>query len=87
MTKQTVLITGASGFIGTALIARLSKKYYIIGIDKILHNDRDSSVLWYKADISDKNLLRDIFREIKVKASGRVDYVFHLAAYYDMTNK
>ncbi|MGR3293603.1 MAG: NAD-dependent epimerase/dehydratase family protein [Candidatus Scalindua sp.] len=86
MTKQTVLITGASGFIGTALIARLNKKYYIIGIDTILHKDRDSSVLWYKVDISDKKLLRDIFHEIKVKAPGRIDYVFHLAAYYDMTN-
>ncbi len=87
MTRQTVLITGASGFIGTALIARLNKNYYIIGIDKILHKDRDSNVLWYKADISDKELLCDVFREIKVKVSGRIDYVFHLAAYYDMTNR
>lgn len=87
MTRQTVLITGASGFIGTALIARLKKKYYIIGIDKILHKGRDSSVLWYKADISDKKLLCDVFHEIKVKVSGRIDYVFHLAAYYDMSNK
>lgn len=87
MTRQTVLITGASGFIGTALIARLSKKYYIIGIDKTLHKDRDSSVLWYKTDISDKKLLCDTFCDIKVKVSGRIDYVFHLAAFYDMTNK
>ncbi len=87
MTRQTVLITGASGFIGTALTARLNKKYYIIGIDKILHKDRDSSVLWYKADISDKKLLGEIFDEIKAKVSGRIDYVFHLAAYYNMTNK
>jgi UDP-glucose 4-epimerase len=87
MTKQTVLITGASGFIGTELIARLNKKYDIIGIDKTLHKDRDSSVLWYEADISDKKFLRGIFREIKEKVSGRIDYVFHLAAYYDMTNR
>jgi UDP-glucose 4-epimerase len=87
MTRQTVLITGASGFIGTALIARLSKKYYIIGIDKILHKERDNSVLWYKVDISDKELLRNIFRKIEVKISGKIDYVFHLAAYYDMANK
>jgi nucleoside-diphosphate-sugar epimerase len=87
MTRQTVLITGASGFIGTALTARLNKKYYIIGIDKILHKDRDSSVLWYKADISDKKILGEIFDEIKAKVSGRIDYVFHLAAYYNLANK
>ncbi len=87
MTKQTVLITGASGFIGTALIARLKKRYCIIGIDKVLHKDRDISVLWYKADISDEKLLCDTFRKIDKKTSGRIDYVFHLAAYYDMSNK
>ncbi len=87
MTRKTVLITGASGFIGTALIARLDKKYYVIGIDIILHKDRNSNVLWYKADISDKALLSEIFCEIKAKVSERIDYVFHLAAYYDMVNK
>ena len=44
-------------------------------------------MLWYKADISDKNLLSEIFREIKEKVSEKIDYVFHLAAYYDMVNK
>ncbi len=87
MTRQTVLITGASGFIGTALIERLHKDYYIIAIDKILHKDRDSSVLWYKVDISDKELLHAAFHEIQEIVSGKIDYVFHLAAYYDMVNK
>ncbi len=54
MDKNTVLITGASGFIGTALIARLINNYFIIGIDKILNKDRENMVLWYKVDISDK---------------------------------
>ncbi|ODS32687.1 MAG: NAD-dependent epimerase/dehydratase [Candidatus Scalindua rubra] len=87
MTNEVVLITGASGFIGTALIARLIRKYNIIGVDKVLHKDRDSRVLWYKADISDKKLLNETFSEIKEKISGKIDYVFHLAAYYDMSNR
>ncbi|GAX61699.1 NAD-dependent epimerase/dehydratase [Candidatus Scalindua japonica] len=87
MTRQTVLITGASGFIGTALIARLRNKYYIVGLDKKLYNNRDSNVLWYKVDISDKRCLGEFFNEIKAKISGKIDYVFHLAAYYDMSNK
>ncbi len=87
MTKETVLITGASGFIGTALITRLIRNYYIIGIDKVLHKDRDIKVLWYKADISNREFLDEIFREIKEKFHGSIDYVFHLAAYYDMSNR
>ncbi len=87
MAKQVVLITGASGFIGTALIARLKKRYYIVGIDKILHKGRDNSVLWYKVDISGKKFLHETFCEIKEKVSWKIDYVFHLAAYYDMLNE
>ncbi len=44
-------------------------------------------MLWYNVDISDKELLCSVFRKIKAEVSGRIDYVFHLAAYYDMTNK
>ncbi len=72
MTKQVVLITSASGFIGTALIARLKKRFYIVGIDKVLHNDRDNSILWYRADISDKKFLHETFCEIKEKVSGEI---------------
>ena len=87
MTKEVVLITGASGFIGTALIMRLIKNYNIIGIDKVLHKDRNTKMLWYKADISNKEFLNEIFRKIKEKSHGNIDYVFHLAAYYDMSNR
>lgn len=87
MDKNTVLITGASGFIGTALITRLINNYSIIGIDKILHKDRDCRVVWYKADISNKKLLGETFSEIKERVSGKIDFVFHLAAYYDMLNR
>ncbi len=87
MTKQVVLITGVGGFIGTALIARLKKRFYIVGIGKVLHKDRDNSILWYKADIFGKKFLNENFCEIKEKVSGKIDYVFHLAAYYDMLNE
>ncbi len=87
MAKEIVLITGASGFIGTALIARLIQNYEIIGIDKVLHKDRNSKVLWYEVDISNKEILGKFFREIREKFYGNIDYVFHLAAYYDMSNR
>lgn len=87
MVKNTVLITGASGFIGTALIARLINNYFIIGIDKILNKDRETMVLWYKVDISDKEHLNNTFREIRERVCRKIDYVFHLAAYFDMLNE
>jgi nucleoside-diphosphate-sugar epimerase len=73
MDKNTVLITGASGFIGTALIARFINNYFIIGIDKILNKDRENMVLWYKVDISDKEHLNNTFREIREKVCRKID--------------
>lgn len=31
--KETIIVTGSSGLIGTALIERLAKKYRVIGFD------------------------------------------------------
>ncbi len=34
MAKDVVLITGASGFIGSALIRKLANKYTLVGLDR-----------------------------------------------------
>ena len=68
MTREKVLVTGSSGFIGSHLVEHLRKDYDVIGIDKnsdVYHKD----VKFYQQDINDEPTFKD-----------KVDIVIHLAA-------
>jgi UDP-glucose 4-epimerase len=77
-----ILITGATGFIGSHLTRKLLKENYILGIIK-----RENSDLWringiidkltlYDADISETEKIMEIFSDFKP------DILIHLATYY-----
>lgn len=84
---QTILITGAAGFIGSSLADALISKYRVICIDNF--NDyydpaiKESNIqqikdnknyTLYPADICDENAMSDIFNR------NSIDMVIHLAA-------
>lgn len=74
-----VLITGAAGFIGSHLADYcLEKGHTVYGIDNFLTGDKsniNSEVKFNKLDIRDAQKLNQYF-----KKSGKIDYIFHLAA-------
>ncbi|MCL4539981.1 MAG: NAD-dependent epimerase/dehydratase family protein [Bacteroidetes bacterium] len=73
--KQTVLVTGVAGFIGSNLADRLLQKgYRVTGIDNLTYGVREQipeGVEFYRADIRDQSIY-PLFQHS--------DYVFHLAA-------
>ncbi|MDP3372009.1 MAG: dTDP-glucose 4,6-dehydratase [Candidatus Paracaedibacteraceae bacterium] len=82
---MTILITGGSGFIGSALINHLmhTTKETIVNLDALTyaanqqalkHHESSSRYHFIKGDIQDKNLLRNIFTQFKPSA------IMHLAA-------
>jgi len=84
---KKVLITGATGFIGSHLARGLVEKGLEVGIIK-----RDNSDIWrikgvlervkvYNAD------LQDAYAILKVISDFKPDAVFHLAAYYAIEHK
>ena len=77
MRKRAVLVTGAAGEIGQALIESLSDKdeCEIITLDlKPLSNDLSPSVRHIEGDILDKALLARLVSEYEF------DVIYHLAA-------
>lgn len=69
-----VLVTGASGFIGSHLCRRLAEEgAEIIAISRQARNGDDPAVRWWQADASNAEAIR------RVVASTRPDYLFHLA--------
>ncbi len=67
-----ILITGASGFVGTAILNHLHNKYNVIGID---HASKNSNTL--VANLCNLKETVSILREKKI---ARVDIIIHLAS-------
>lgn len=80
--KQTVVLTGSSGFVGSALLVELSRNYRVIGVDRreptqalrTAAPDAEFGTL----DIADAQAVNALFKS----KAGAVDFVIHLAAFY-----
>jgi len=79
MEKETVLVTGGAGYIGSHTVKLLNdKKYNIIVLDNLVYGHEKSlpkNVQLIKGDVGDKELLSNIF------SSNKIEAVFHFAAY------
>ena len=69
--KKKVLITGNTGFIGTALSAQLYGEYSLYGINQ--SDKKGIGVTQFHTDINYSNIINDIFEIVKP------DFVVHLA--------
>jgi UDP-glucose 4-epimerase len=80
--KESILLTGAAGFIGSHVARDLlrfcEKEYRIIAVDDLsggFVENLPSGVEFVRADVSDEQIVKAIFKTYKPR------YVFHLAAY------
>jgi UDP-glucose 4-epimerase len=74
--SQRILITGASGFIGSHLCQRLLEEQdEVHAIYRTQTPPDDSGARWWRADLSDESAVRALFRDI------RPDVIFHLASH------
>lgn len=84
----SILVTGASGFVGRNFLAALGDDYRIFALARRSQTDAGvtphPNIRWIQVDITDWPRLKAVMR--RVKELGGVDGVLHLAAYYDFTN-
>ncbi len=83
--RATVLVTGASGFIGHHLVQFLLKDHDVIAFarrpQKEIGLQPHPNLQWVLVDLTDADQLDHAFRS--VSASHNIQFIFHLAAYYD----
>jgi nucleoside-diphosphate-sugar epimerase/uncharacterized membrane protein len=82
-----VLITGASGFIGSALIARLAKHYTVVGLDRPGPPDPAEPAAVVDFDLSTDEAVTSALEEVRRRYGDRIASVIHLAAYYDVSGE
>ena len=85
--KGVVIITGASGFIASALVERLGQKYAIIGLDRAGPPDPAPPALPIDFDLASEESVRSALEQVRLRFGNRIASVIHLAAYYDVSGE
>ena len=57
---KNILITGAVGFIGSALCSRLASGNEVIGVDITGPSDGELNIAWESADLTDQDLVASL---------------------------
>jgi len=85
--KEIVLITGSSGFIGSALAEKLSSTCEVIGVDRDLPKKKIPGVTYYKIDMTSIVDVARTMQEIKESHGNHLHSVVHLVAYYSFSGE
>ena len=84
--KPIVLVTGGSGFIGSALTKKLSERYTAVALDRPdPHGSKRENHI--DVDLGDDASVREALEQVRSRYGERIASVVHLAAYYDITGE
>lgn len=86
--QNTLLITGSTGFLGSALVDRLAGEYRVIGLD---HSPPEEPLPEHvesiQTDLSSDESVANALDEITTGIDGPIASVVHLAAYVDFSGE
>ena len=86
--SDIVLITGANGRIGTALMKRLRERFdNVVGFDRKAPSPPPPGCTHIPVDVTSDDSVREGLRVLREHHGTRVATVVHLAAYYDFLGK
>ncbi len=85
--KDVIIVTGSSGLIGTEIIKLLSKKYTVVGLDKVGNPYPPAEAEWICFDITSEESIRAAMGRFKYVYGTKIASVIHLAAYYDFSGE
>ncbi|HEY9236941.1 MAG TPA: NAD-dependent epimerase/dehydratase family protein [Phenylobacterium sp.] len=85
--RDVVIVTGSSGFIGSALVKRLAERYRVIGFDRDVPPHPPAEAECICIDLTDDASVRAAFRRVRMAYGDKIASVIHLAAYFDLTGE
>ena len=83
--RGTVVVTGCSGLIGTAVIRRLAAEYRVVGFDRPGPPYPPPVAECLEVDLTSDEHVRGALDHLRHHHGERIASVIHLAAYYDFS--
>src|SRR3546814_14515042 len=85
--RNIVIVTGSSGFIGRAIVAKLVERYAIVGFDLHEPSELPPSASFEGIDLTSDDSVRHALAQVRKRHGGRIASVIHLAAYFDLSGE
>jgi len=85
--KPTVIVTGSSGFIGSAVIERFAEHFDLVGLDRATSSTPPPAAECVCVDLTSDDSVAAALERVRLAHGTRIASVIHLAAYFDLTGE
>lgn len=85
--RPVVVITGSTGFIGSALVHKLSGMFALVGFDRLASHAPPPEAECVCIDLTSEAGVKGAFERLRIAYGNRIASVIHLAAYYDLSGE
>lgn len=84
---EVIIITGANGFIGSALVNKLGGRFALIGLDRMASRSPPPAAECVCIDLTTEDGVKGAFERVRYGYGDRIAAVIHFAAYYDFSGE
>lgn len=85
--QGTVIITGGSGLIGSALALALRDRYHVVAFDNAGPPRPPAGIHTVNVDLTCDSGVREALEDVRRTRGNRIESIIHLAAYYDFSGR
>ena len=84
---DTIIVTGSSGLIGSAVVERLAGRFQVVGFDREGPPHPPAAAECVCVDVTSDTSVQDGLKRVRQAYGARISSVIHLAAYYDFSGE
>ena len=85
--RDTVIVTGSSGFVGEALLSTLAASFEVIGLDRSPPKLLPSNASFDEIDLTSDESVARVLAKVRKRRRDPIASAIHLAAYFDLTGE